>query len=63
MTGGNTSNLVSKRMLGNFLKISSLEKILEFQDSKEGLETYTKKKISNQKSNPWLRNFNINFIN
>ena len=32
MTGGNTSNLVLKRMLRYFLKISPLKKILQFQD-------------------------------
>ena len=32
MTGGNTRNLVLKRMLRYFLKISSLKKISQFQD-------------------------------
>ena len=36
-------------MVGHFLKIQPNKEILEFQDWKRGCETYTKKKISNQK--------------
>ena len=49
VTGGNTLSLVSKRMVGHFLKIQPIKKILEFQDWKRGYETYTEKEISNQK--------------
>ena len=44
-------NLVLMRMLEHFLKTPPLKKILELQDWKKDYETYTKKKISNQKSN------------
>ena len=47
-TGGNTLNLVLKRMLEHVLKILPLKEIIEFQDWKRGYETYTKKN-SNQK--------------
>ena len=43
MTEGNTPILVLKRMLGHFLKIPSLKKILEFQDRKKDYEASTKK--------------------
>ena len=36
-------------MVGHFLKIQPIKEILEFQDLKRVYETYTKKKISNQK--------------
>ena len=49
VTGGNTLSLVLKRMVGHFLKIQQIKETLEFQDWKRGYETYTKKKISNQK--------------
>ena len=49
VTGGNTLSLVLKRTVGHFLKIQPIKEILEFQDLKRGYETYTKKKISNQK--------------
>ena len=42
--GGNTLNLVLKRMLEHFLKIQPFKKILEIQDWKRGYEAYTKKK-------------------
>ena len=45
MTGGNTLNLVLKRMLDHFLKILPLKKILEFQDCKRDYEIYTQKKF------------------
>ena len=44
VTGGNTSNLVLKRILGFFLKIPPLKK-------KAKKKTYTKEKTSNQKLN------------
>ena len=47
VTGGNTPNLVLKRMQGHFLKNPLLKKKIEYQD----YEAYTKKKISNQKLN------------
>ena len=49
VTGGNTLSLVLKTLVGHFLKIEQIKEILEFQDWKRGYETYTKKKISNQK--------------
>ena len=44
-TGGNTLNIVLKRMLEHVLKIQPLKEILEFQDWKRGYKTYTKKKF------------------
>ena len=55
MAGGNTPNLVLKRMQGHFLKIPPLKKLLEFQDWKKDYKAYTKKKISNQKLNQWFK--------
>ena len=49
--GGNPPILVLKRMLGVFLKILPLKKILEFQDRKRDCETSRKKKILNRKLN------------
>ena len=44
-TGGNTLDLVLKRMLEHVLKIQPFKKILEFQDWRRGHETYAKKKF------------------
>ena len=44
-TGGNTLDLVLKRMLEHVLKIQPLKEILEFQDWKRGYQIYTKKKF------------------
>ena len=41
--GGDTLNIVLKRMLEHVLKIQPLKEILEFDDWKRGYETYTKK--------------------
>ena len=43
MTGGNTPNLVLRGMLGHFLKIQPLKKILEFQDWKKRLRSSYRK--------------------
>ena len=55
-------NSCFKRMLGHFLKIPPLKKILEFEDWKKDYETSTIKKTSNQKLNQWLETWNIGFI-
>ena len=45
-TGGNTANLVLKKMLRYFLKIPPLKKILQFQDRKKtGKKTYAERKL------------------
>ena len=51
VTGGNTPNIVLKRMLGHFLKTPQLKKMLGLQDRKKDYENSAKKKISNQKLN------------
>ena len=43
--GGDTLNIVLKRMLEHVLKIQPLKEILEFEAWKRGYETYTKKKF------------------
>ena len=50
-------------MVGHFLKLQLVKEILEFQDWKKGYETYTKKKISNQKLNQLSKIYKMNFIN
>ena len=50
-TSRNTPILVLRIMLGDFLKIPPLKKILEFQYLKKDYKTSTKKKNSNQKLN------------
>ena len=45
MSGGETPNLVLKRMLELFLKVPPLKKILEFQNQKKDYETCTKTKF------------------
>ena len=56
MTEGNTPILVLKRMLGHFLKIPSLKKILEFQDWKKDYEASKKKKKFKPDIKPMIRN-------
>ena len=62
VTGGNTPILFTKRMLGNFLKIPPFNKILEFQDWKKDYKSATKKKMSKQKLNQWLKTYKMRLI-
>ena len=55
MTGGNTPIFVLKRMLGRFLKISSLMKIL-ISRLKEDYETSIKKENFKPKIKPMIEN-------
>ena len=55
----NTLNLLLKRILEHSLKVQSLK---EFQDWKRGYETYTEKKISNQKLNQLPKIYKMSFI-
>ena len=45
MSGGETPNLVLKRMLELFPKVPPLKKVLEFQNQKQDYETCTKRKF------------------
>ena len=45
VTGGNTANIVLKKMARYFLKTSPLNKILEFQNQKIDYEICTKRKF------------------
>ena len=62
MTVGETPNLVLKKMLGLFLKIPPLKKILKFLRLKEVCSTYTEKKIQTR-IKPMTENLKMNFIN
>ena len=45
MTGGKIANIVLKKMLELFLKISTLKKILEFEEQRETAKLIQEKKL------------------
>ena len=51
MSGGETPNLVLKRMLELFLKVPQVKKILELQNQKETMKFLLKENFEDQNSN------------
>ena len=64
MTGGNTPNLVLKRIQGHFVKMPPLNKInLNNEKKKKKKGSLYKTKTANLKLNQFLKTYKISFIN